>query len=240
MRTKVATVLRKRDGIALEQREMRKRDEADGPHRQLEDRVDEAVGQPVDADDGRAEEEAHQERVAAAVHEASDVREEHAAREAEEVARVRARKAEARPPVADRPQEEQRDAAGGELLRDERPHACAVQGERQARDASGESRDVRAHGELPELELPLEVRLLDDREPGHDHEHRHHLDHGWSSGTLFRSAHQPARAKLAAASTRHHARFTQNAESRCSRSSFSRWTIVVRKPCSRKRSITAR
>ena len=155
---------------------MRKRDEADGPHRQLEDRVDEAIGEPVDTDDGRAEEETHQEGVAAAVHEASDVREEHTAREADEVAGMGARKAQVRPPVADRPQEDERDAPSAELLRDERPHARSVQGEGQARDASGESRDIRAHGELPELELALQMCLLDDREPGHDHEDRHHLD----------------------------------------------------------------
>jgi hypothetical protein len=53
-----------------------------------------------------------------------------------------------------------------------------------------------------------------------------------SSGRSLASAHQPLAATLPAVSTRHHAMFIQNAESRCSGSSSSRWISVVWIPCS--------
>ncbi len=89
---------------------------------------------------------------------------------------MRTREVEPRSPVAHRPQQRERGAARDDLLGDERPHSCPRQGEHQARDPADESSDVGADRKLAEPEMPLEVGLLHDGEPGDDDQDGQHLD----------------------------------------------------------------
>ena len=156
--------------VVLEAREERERDVADGPHRHLEDVVDEAVGESVEPDRGRPEEDAHEECVGAAVDEAAQVGEEDAAREADELAvRCDAGEAEARPPGAHRPEKHELRPGEAELLRDERPDSGARAARARARARRRRHCAGLADGERPEAHLTLEEPELDDREPV-DHE----------------------------------------------------------------------
>ena len=91
LRDRFAQLLR----VVLEAREHRQRDEPHRAHRHFQHHVDEAVGEPVEADRHRAPEDAHQQRVGAAVDEAGEVGGEDADREADQLARMRPREAKA-------------------------------------------------------------------------------------------------------------------------------------------------
>ena len=177
VRKHFATASRSFSGSSWRRERTGQRDEPHRAHRHFQQHVDEPVGEPVEADRDRSPEDAHQQRVGAAVDEAGEVGGEDVDREADQLARVRAREAEAGPPGVQHPHHHEQRRLEHELLRHERPDARAGQRERNAGRAAEQHREVRAEREPLEVELPLHQRVLDDAEALDDDQDREHVDH---------------------------------------------------------------